>query len=129
MFGEGPTGAAPETGPGVLVERKPLVLHVVVVPTVVVELHDVTVVVQVVEATLSGKASPTTAFSWPAIFSNPIPTTDLALEIIAFAFATSDAAICCACSIAADTMAWTVDAMPSMSIFASAAWGNAFTFR
>lgn len=125
MFGGGPTGAAPEREAGVVVERKPLGLHVVVVPIVVVELHDVRVVVQVVEATLSGKASPTTALSWPAMFSNPIPTTDLALAIIAFAFATSDAAICCACSIAADTMAWTVDAIPSMSILASA-WGIAF---
>lgn len=73
---------------------KPPVVNVVVVPIVVVELQDVIVLLHVVHATLAGDASPTNALNWPAMFSNPIPTTGLELAIMAFALAISDAAIC-----------------------------------
>lgn len=58
----GLTGATPDAWLGVVVTN-PLRVHVVVVPIVVVELHDVTVVLQVVHATLCGNLSPTTEFS------------------------------------------------------------------
>jgi len=68
-------------------------VHVVVVVSVVVALHEVTVVLHVVHATRSGKACAMTEFRSPAMLSNPFPTTCFAPAIMELAFATSEAAM------------------------------------
>jgi len=85
--------------------RGPVVVHVSVTQTVVVELHEVKVVVQLDDCTRSGNAPATTAFRSPAILFKPSPTIDLAPATMELALATSAAAIRWASSIAADTMA------------------------
>lgn len=96
-------------------------VQVVVMLNVSVVLHVVTVVLQVVQAIRSGSANApvATAFSSPAMLSNPLPTAARASAIIEDAFAISDAAIAWASFTAAETIACTVEAIPSTSMLDS----------